>query len=88
MITQRTVLDRIEIVRHGAIQVRLALELFQDGVLLHTQFHRTAIDKDGNVAEQMGYVNAHLLEMGKSPVNQEDINRIQAHQNVVRNPIA
>ena len=79
MITKRTVVDQIELTRSGTTQVRIALEIVEDGVVLNHKWHRTSINSDGDVDAQMTAVNEHLAQMNELPVSAEDIARIKAH---------
>ena len=80
MITKQTVVDQIEITRNGALQIRIALELVEDGAVLSNKWHRTAVEPGGDVGAQIAAVNEHLAQMGKQPVNAADIAKIKAHQ--------
>lgn len=79
MITKRTVIDQIEITGNGAVQVRFAKLLEEDGVALtEPQYHRTAVQRDGDPLAQMDSVNTHLQAMGLAPVADSDVARIAA----------
>ena len=85
MITKQTVVDQIEVTRNGTIQVRIALELVENGAVLNYKWHRTAIDAGGDVDAQMAAVNAHITseQMNEQPVSPADIARIKAVQAVL-----
>lgn len=80
MITKHAVVDQIEIARSGAVQVRIALELVEDGVVLSQKWHRTCLEPGGDVDAQMATVNSHLEQMGELPVSAADIAKIRSHQ--------
>lgn len=78
-ITKQTVVDQIEVTRNGTIQVRIALELVENGVVLNHRWHRTLIEFGGDVDAQMAAVNAHITSepMNENPVSAQDILRIK-----------
>lgn len=82
MITKQTIVDQIEVTRNGTIQIRIALELVENGAVLNSRWHRTAIDPGGDVDAQMDTVNAHITSepMNEQPVSAVDIARIKAVQ--------
>lgn len=82
MIIKQTLVDKIEITRTGSIQIRIALELVEDGNVLNTRLHRTAIEPGGDVDAQMAAVNEHLAQMGEVPVSVQDIDRIKKYRSV------
>lgn len=86
MIEKKTVLDQIEITSSGAIQIRIGLLLVEDGNVIDTKWHRSAIEPGGDIDAQMSAVNAHLEQMGKLPVGAEDIARIKSHADVAWTP--
>ena len=77
-----SVVDQIEITRDGGIGVRLALELVDGGEVLSSQFHRTLIIGGVTAADQMGAVNAHLVEMGWPQIDEAAIVRLTTLQNL------
>jgi len=83
MITKQTVVDQIEVTRDNHIQLRFALELVEDGIILNKKWHRTAIMADGDVTIQMQAVNDHLTSMNESVVSQIDIDRIISIKSVL-----
>ena len=68
MIEKRTVIDQIEVTRSGRIQVRLALEIVENGEAISSAYHRAAVDPGEAVADTMALVNGHLLAMGKTEI--------------------
>ena len=82
MIAKQTVVDQIEVNRNGTIQIRIALELVENGAVLNHKWHRTAIEAGGDVDAQIAAVNAHITSepMNEQPVSAADIARIKAVQ--------
>lgn len=78
MLTQVTKISQLEVVE-GALQIRLVLDVLAAGASVAQAYHRTLVPfPDGDVAAQMAAVNANLAQMGRNPVSEEDIERIQA----------
>lgn len=86
MIEQRTILDQLEIIRSGHIQVRLGLLLVEDGKELASQWHRTTIEPGGDVQAQLAAVNLHLVQMGKMPLALIEIQHIEAVSQLIHTP--
>jgi len=42
-LTERTVIDQLEVLRDGTVQVREATEVLRDGEVIATQYHRYVI---------------------------------------------
>jgi hypothetical protein len=79
VITKRTAIDQIEITGSGAVQIRFVKLLEEDGVALtEPQYHRTAVQPDGDPLAQMASVNTHLEAMGLAPVAETEVARIAA----------
>lgn len=68
MIEKRTVIDQIEVTRSGRIQIRFALEIVENGEVISSSYHRTAVDPGETVEDKMAIVDAHLLAMGKTGI--------------------
>ncbi len=74
MIDKRTRLDKVEIdIETGILQIRIALELIDDGNVLDQKWHRTAIERGGNVSDQFELVGIHLKEMKWPLVSKQEI---------------
>lgn len=86
MITKKTVVDQIEILRSGPIQVRLGLLLLEEGKEVDCKWHRTSIEPGIDVDLQMASVNAHLIQLGKAQVEIEDLSRIKAIVALIHTP--
>lgn len=61
---KRTVIDRIEILQDGTVQLRLAKQVVDGEKILMSEPHRTVIEPGINADDQMAAVNAHLTAMG------------------------
>lgn len=86
MIDKKTTVDQIEITRSGTIQVRLALELIENGEVLSHKLHRTLIAPGSDVAAQMAAVNVHLVQMNMNTVSDADVGQISALATVAWTP--
>lgn len=86
MIIKQTTVTPIEITCNGTIQIRLALELVEDGSVLNYKWHRTAIIPGGDIAAQMTAVNDHLMQMNESIVSDAEIAKISAQAAVAWTP--
>jgi len=75
MIERKTVVELIEIPREGGIQVRMAFLLVEDGRESFEAWHRSAVPEGVSLPEQFQFIQDHLVEMGKAPLLQEDIDR-------------
>lgn len=78
MLVQKTILDQIEITSNGTMQVRLALLVENNGMVVASKYHRTSIPPGGDIAGQMDHVNQHLAAMREMPVDAVSIARIAA----------
>lgn len=86
MIVKQTVVDQIEIPRNGTIQIRLALELVEDGNKLSSKWHRTVVTPGHDIAAQLAAVNKHLAQMGEAAVSDVEIGRVSAQAAVAWTP--
>lgn len=57
-LTKEIVIDKIEVVESGTIQVRQATRIFEDGVQLSQSFHRWSIAPGEDYSEQPESVKA------------------------------
>ncbi len=85
-LTQKTVVDQIEVTRNSSLQIRIALEVLNGETIANSKWHRTSIPPGGEVAAQMAAVNAHLFQMGEPPVSEADIAKITAHAETAWTP--
>lgn len=64
---KQTVLDQITLCADGSIGIRWLKQVVEDGEVLFSEPHRTAVDIDGDVAESLAAVNLHLASIGYTP---------------------
>lgn len=78
--TKPSVVDQIEILRAGHVQVRLVKSPKDlDHLSADTQgFHRVAIDVNGNLEAAIAAVNGGLDAMGCAPIEVADWDRVRA----------
>lgn len=76
MIERKSIVDQIEIPLGGGVQVRIALQLVENGKVLSSKWHRTMIPAEISPAEQLSYVNDHLTEMGEAVLGSMDMQRV------------
>lgn len=82
---KKTVIDQIELRRDGTIGVRfLKLLVDDDGSEVDLGYHRTSIEADTNVDDQMAVVNAHLVNLKMGRVSAKEIDRIKEVNTFVR----
>jgi len=81
-ITKKTVVDRMEILENGIIQVRFGLVLIEDGEEISRTYHRTSLPPGTNIDSQMIAVNNNLSDMKKETVSTTEIDKIKDHANV------
>jgi hypothetical protein len=86
MIEKQTIIDQIEITRNKTIQIRLGLLLIEDGKEISCAWHRTSIEPGTSIDDQMAAVNAHLQQMGKSPVALEKLAEIKQVASIMHTP--
>ena len=77
MIEQKTIIDQIEILRTGHVQIRFGLLLIEDGKEIDCKWHRTSVAPGGNLDAQIAAVNAHLAQMGRAPVPVGEMSYVQ-----------
>jgi hypothetical protein len=75
-IERKSIIDQIEIPSAGGVQVRISLQLVEDGKVLSSKWHRTIIPTEISPAEQLAYVNQHLAVMGEATISSADILRV------------
>lgn len=88
MIEQKTIVDQIEVTRAGRVQVRFALLTLRNGVEIAQSWHRTAIEKAGDVDEQIRAVNADITTrpgLMAAPVDAARIGLLKKIVDLVRN---
>jgi hypothetical protein len=51
-LTKEVVIDKIEVLESGAIQVRQATRVLEDDVVLSTSYHRHVLEKDADLTNE------------------------------------
>lgn len=59
-IEKRTVIDQIEITQGDVIQIRFALQLVEDGVVINSSWHRTTVPPGVDPQMMIDAVNADI----------------------------
>lgn len=77
MIIKQTILDQAEIRRDGTIQIRFAVQVVEDGVVLGNEWHRTSVAPGQDLAFTMTQVNAHLVSMGRAAVDATELTVVE-----------
>jgi len=57
-LTKETIIDKIEVLEKGQVQVRTATRVLEDGVALSSSFHRHALVPGDDLSEQDAKVSA------------------------------
>jgi hypothetical protein len=52
VLTKEEVIDRMEILEDGQIQVRKSIRVLEDGVILSQTFHRHVVEPDSDISAQ------------------------------------
>jgi len=63
MLEKRTVLNKREILRDGTIHLQFCKEIIDGGVVISSEYHRTAIEPGIDVDFALGEVDKHLASM-------------------------
>lgn len=51
-LTKEVVIDKIEVLESGSIQVRQATRVLEDGQVLSTSYHRHVLEKDADLSTE------------------------------------
>jgi hypothetical protein len=51
-LTKEVVIDKIEVLESGSIQVRQATRVLEDGEVLSTSYHRHVLEKDADLTNE------------------------------------
>mgnify|MGYP000274048182 CR=1 FL=1 len=51
-LTKEIVIDKIEVLESGSIQVRQATRVLEDGEVLSTSYHRHVLEKDADLTNE------------------------------------
>lgn len=84
MLEKKTVLNQVEILPSGVVQVRFEKLIVEAGKVLRSEWHRTTIEPGVDVDEQIAVVNGHLAALGEAPV--EDYQLAKDHAKVAHTP--
>jgi len=57
-LTKQQVIDKIEVVENGTLQVRQVTRIMEDGKELSSSYHRTSFEPGSDVSEQPANVQA------------------------------
>lgn len=58
MITKETIIDKIEVLENGAVLIRQAIRIMEDGVVLSSTYHRSSVAPGRDVSDQDPRVQA------------------------------
>jgi len=58
MITKETIIDKIEVLENGAVLIRQATRIIDDGVVLSSTYHRSSVAPGRDVSDQDPRVQA------------------------------
>lgn len=83
-IERKTMLDKVELDKSGAVSIRLALMLVEGDQVLSTKYHRLAIDIYGDVVEQMGGVVEHLARDGYPPLPESALGLLRSGHQLIK----
>lgn len=59
-LTERKVIDQVEVLRDGTVQVREAIEILRDGEVFSSQYHRYVIDIEDDEPDLSNLDEANL----------------------------
>jgi predicted component of type VI protein secretion system len=51
-LTKEVIIDKIEVLESGSIQVRQATRVLEDGEVLSTSYHRHVLEKDADLTNE------------------------------------
>lgn len=60
MLEERRVVDQLEVLRNGTVQVREAIEVLRDGEVIARQFHRSTVSIEDEVPD-LSYLPADAV---------------------------
>jgi hypothetical protein len=68
-LTERTVVDQLEVLRDGTVQVREAIEVLRDGVVIAQQYHRYVIpiEDDAPDLSRLDAASAAVVAAARTP---------------------
>lgn len=88
MIEKRTIVEQVEVLGSGIIQVRLAFLLAEGNEVYARDVHRISIPPGTDVAAQCAAVNRNLASLKKETITEADIAKIKAHAQLAHTPEA
>jgi hypothetical protein len=88
-IEKKTIIDQIEIARDGTVQIRFALLLLEDGVEVHSTWHRSSVPPGANPQLVLDAVNADIqtrLSLRTAPIDGEKVSLLKDVCQLVHTP--
>lgn len=85
-LSQRTLVDQVEIVAGGHLQLRLVNQVLKGDRVIMEKFHRTSITPGSDVAKHLGLINDHLVDMGHEPTESGAVSLLQRHAAIAWTP--
>ena len=83
-LTERTIIDQIEVCQDGMIRIRFAIQILRDGVVEDNKWHRTVIPQEMNSDLQMQFVKDDLTLNKKPLFDDAEFSRVKAYCNLNR----
>lgn len=83
---RRTIIDRIEILHSGHLQVRLAKQIVDGEAVQASEYHRFVVDPGGDIEHQVAGVNVHLKALGAPAILESDLPQLHRHAAVAWSP--
>ena len=84
MLEVKSVIDQVEMLPNGTVQVRIAKQILNDGVVIKSEWHRTSFDPGVDISAQLNATNAHLVALGYGALSPEDTAKIVQYVQVNR----
>lgn len=79
MITKRSIVQHIGVTPPGIVEVKLSLQLLEDGNLMAVPLvHRVSLQPGADTAAALDGLNANLTAMKHNPVSAEDWQRVES----------
>lgn len=81
-LARRTIVDQIEILRDGTVQVRLAKQVVDGDDVLRSEYHRIAVEPGSDLESCLLAVNAHLTELRETVLDEAEwewVRRVVSH---------
>jgi len=76
---KRTHVDQVEVRADGTLQIRLAQQIVEDGVVLSTAWHRSVLAPGADAGAHLAALNRHLAANRAAPVAAAEWQRVKAH---------